>query len=153
MSSDLGVTSSNPRVTCSNPQVASSNPWVTSSNPRIIKSIKTQVISLKSSSFPKIISPKLLGSLWGNSVSGDNLLFYISTTPCLWLQQEAKWVNIINFERRDLNSLQKGHHLPLPLPPSMILEKFAFSFTFNLTKQNVIDSYFISFTQNFVLCF
>ena len=34
----------------------------------------------------------------------------------------------------------------------MILEKFAFSFAFNLRKQNVIDFSFISFTQKFVLC-
>ena len=47
---------------------ASSNPWVTSSNlrvttssPRIIKLMKTQVNSLKISSFPKIINPKLFG--------------------------------------------------------------------------------------------
>ena len=33
---------------------------------RIIKSMKTQVNRLKSSSFPKIISPKLLGNSWGN---------------------------------------------------------------------------------------
>ena len=33
---------------------------------RIIKSMKTQVNSLKSSSFPKIISPKLFGNSWGN---------------------------------------------------------------------------------------
>ena len=34
----------------------------------------------------------------------------------------------------------------------MILEKIAFSFAFNLRKQNVTDLSFISFTQNFVLC-
>ena len=34
----------------------------------------------------------------------------------------------------------------------MILEKFAFSFAFNLRKQNVTDFSFISLTQNFVLC-
>ena len=33
---------------------------------RIIKSMKIQVNSLKSSSFPKIISPKLFGNSWGN---------------------------------------------------------------------------------------
>ena len=61
-------TSSNPRVTSLHPRVTSSNPWVrssnlrvTSSNPRIIKSMKTQVNSLKISSFPKIINPKLFG--------------------------------------------------------------------------------------------
>ena len=55
------VTSSNPWVTSSNPWVTSSNLRVTSSNPRIIKSMKTQVNSLKMSSFPKIINPKLFG--------------------------------------------------------------------------------------------
>ena len=55
------VTSSNPWVTSSNPWVTSSNLRVTSSNPRIIKSMKTQVNSLKISSFPKIINPKLFG--------------------------------------------------------------------------------------------
>ena len=66
-SSNPRVTSSNPRVPSSNPRVTSSNPRVTSSNPRIIKSTKTQVGSLKSSSFLKILSPKLLGNSWGNS--------------------------------------------------------------------------------------
>ena len=32
----------------------------------------------------------------------------------------------------------------------MILEKFAFFFAFNLRKENVIDSSFISLTKNFV---
>ena len=54
-SSNLRATSSNPRVTSSHPWVASSNLRVTSSNPRIIKLMKTQVNSLKISSFPKII--------------------------------------------------------------------------------------------------
>ena len=68
------VTSSNPRVTSSNPRISSSNPRVTSSDlqvtssiPWIIKSMKTQVTSLKSSSFLKIVSPKLFGNLWDNS--------------------------------------------------------------------------------------
>ena len=34
----------------------------------------------------------------------------------------------------------------------MILEKFAFSFAFDLRKQNVTDFSFISLTQNFLLC-
>ena len=62
---------------------ASSNPGVASSNPLVIKSMKTQGNSLKSSSFPKIMSPKLLGNSWGNSyvqLFDGNLLFYISTT-------------------------------------------------------------------------
>ena len=37
-----------------------------STSSRIIKSMKTQVNSLKSSSFPKIISPKLFSNSWGN---------------------------------------------------------------------------------------
>ena len=45
------------------------------------------------------------------SVSGDNLLFYVSTTPWLRLQQEAEWVNI-NFERGDLNFTQKNYPPP-----------------------------------------
>ena len=50
--------------------VTSSNSQVTrfkSTSLIIIKSMKTQVISLKSSSFPKIISPKLFDNSWGNS--------------------------------------------------------------------------------------
>ena len=46
---------------------ASSNPSIKSSSPRIIKSMKIHVNSRKSSSFPKIKSPKLFGNLWGNS--------------------------------------------------------------------------------------
>ena len=65
-SSNLRVTSSNRRVTSSNPQVKSSSLQVTSSNPRIIKSMKTQVSSLKNSSFLKIVSLKLFGNSWGN---------------------------------------------------------------------------------------
>ena len=42
---------------------ASSNPSIKSSSPRIIKSMKIRVNSLKSSSFPKIKSPKLFGNL------------------------------------------------------------------------------------------
>ena len=123
---------------------ASSNPRVTSSNVQVRVQIK-QVNSLKSSSFPKIICPKLFGNSQGNSVSVDNLLFYVSANPWLWLQKEAEWVNI-TFERRDPNSHGK---VTLPL---MILEKFAFSFAPNLRKQNVTDFSFISFIQNFVLC-
>ena len=55
--------SSNPRIAISNPWITSSNLRVTSSNPRIIKSMKTRVNSLKISSFPKIINPKLFGWL------------------------------------------------------------------------------------------
>ena len=49
------------------PRVTSLNPPATSSNPRIIKSMNTQVSSLKSFPFLKVISPKLFGNLWGNS--------------------------------------------------------------------------------------
>ena len=34
----------------------------------------------------------------------------------------------------------------------MILEKFAFSFVFNLKKQNITKFSFISLAQNFMLC-
>ena len=145
---NLRVTSSNPRVMSSNPRVTSSNPRVTSSNSRVTSSNPSSRIiklnSLKSSSFPKTI---LLGNLREKlvpSFSGDNLFFYISTTPWLRLQQEAEWVNI-NFERRDLNSPQKSH-----LPP-YDLEKFAFFFAFNLRKQNATDFSFTPLTQNFAL--
>ena len=67
-------------LTSSNPRVTSPNSRVMSSNPRIIKSMKTQSNSLKSSSFPKKFVKQLV-----RSVSGDNLLFYIPTTPWPWL--------------------------------------------------------------------
>ena len=35
----------------------------------------------------------------------------------------------------------------------MMLEKFSFSFAFNLRKQNATDFSFISLTQNSMLCF
>ena len=63
------------------------------------------------------------------SVFGDNLLFHVSITPWLRLQQEAEWINI-NIERRDLNSF----HRKVTLSP-MVLEKLAFSFAFNLKKK------------------
>ena len=44
-------------------------------------------------------------------VSGDNLLFYVFSTPWSRSQQEAEWVHV-NFERRDLNSPHKSHPLP-----------------------------------------
>ena len=77
-----------------------------STTSRIIKSMKTHVNSLKSSSFPKIISPELLGKFVRQSVrsvSSNNLLFYFSTTPWIKLQQEAEW---------DLNFPQKSHLSP-----------------------------------------
>ena len=104
--------------------------------------MKTQENSLKSSLFPNIISPKLFGNSRGNSY----VLFYVSTTPGLRLQQKAEWVNI-KFERKDLNSLQKSQSLL-----SMILEKLDFSFALNLRKQKVTDFSFISLTHNLVLC-
>ena len=72
-------------LTSSNPRVTSPNLRVMSSDPRIIKSMKTQSDSLKSSSFPKKFVKQLV-----RSVSGDNLLFYIPTTPWPWLQQKAE---------------------------------------------------------------
>ena len=87
----------------------------------IIKSVKTHVRQLVP------------------SVSGDNLFFNGSSISWLWLQQEAKWINI-NLERRDLDSLQKCH------PSPMILEKFPFFFAFYWRKQNLIDYSFISLT-------
>ena len=121
MSSNPQVTSSNPQVMSLNPQIRSLNPQVTSSIPWIIKSMKTQVNSLKSSSCPKIISRKLFGSLWGNSVSGDNLLFYVSTTP---------WVRLHNFERKHLNSPEKL----LPCPDDFVESCFFCCFYFKKTK-------------------
>ena len=118
MSSNPRVTSSNSWVTSCNSLVTSSNPRVTSSDTRLNKSIKNQVNNLKSSSFPKILSPKLLVRQLG-LLSGDNLLFYAFTTSLLRLQEEAVWVNI-NFERRNLDSPQKIH------APPMILEKLLF---------------------------
>ena len=59
-----------------------------STRSRIIKSMKTEVNSLKSSSFSKIISPKLFGKSYVvRSLSGDNFLLYVSTTPWLRLSE------------------------------------------------------------------
>ena len=97
MSSNPPVTSSNPRVTSPDSRVTSSNPRITSSNLRVTSSNPSSRIitlnSLKSFSFPKIISSKLLDSLREKlvrSFSGDNLFFYVSTTPWLRLQQETE---------------------------------------------------------------
>ena len=65
MSLNPQVTTLDPQVTGLNPRVVGSNPQVTShkfESTRIIKSMKTQVNNLKSSSFPKNISPKLFGN-------------------------------------------------------------------------------------------
>ena len=71
--------------------------------------MKTQVNSLKISSFPKILNLKSFGNLWlVRLVSGDNFVFYFSTISWLRLQQETMWVNI-NFERRDLTLAEKSH--------------------------------------------
>ena len=65
-----------------------------STSSRIIQSVKTQVNSLKISSFPKILSHQSLSTWWGNSsVSGDNLVFFFPTTSWLQIQQETMWVN------------------------------------------------------------
>ena len=50
---------------------------------RIIKSMKTQVNSLKSSSFPKIISPKLFGNSWDNSYVKFLVIISCFTFPLL----------------------------------------------------------------------
>ena len=50
---------------------------------RIIKSMKTQVNSLKSSSFPRIISPQLFGSSWGNSYVQFLVIISCFTFPLL----------------------------------------------------------------------
>ena len=76
------------------------------------------------------------------SVSGDNLVFYFSTISWLRLQQETMWVNV-NFERRDLFSVQKSHPFP---------DDFREAFTFKLIKQNVTHFSFILLTQSFLLC-
>ena len=70
-----------------------------STSSRIIYSVKTQVLSLKISTFPKIQSLKSWGK---SSVSGDNLEFYFSIILWLRLQKKTVWVNT-NFERRDLH--------------------------------------------------
>ena len=140
----------NPQVMSSNLQLTSSNLQVTSSNPRIIKSMKFQVSCLKVPHFLRLFILKLVGNSWGNLYV--QFLMIIScfndyqSNPWLPLQQEAEWVNI-NFERRHLNFPQKSH------PPPTILEKIAFSFALNLRKQNMTGFYFMSLTQNIVLCY
>ena len=66
-------------------------------------------------------------------------MFYFYTISGLGLSQETMWVNI-NFERRDLTSVQKSH-------PS--LEFSGEVFAFNLIKQNVTHFSFIFLTLNF----
>ena len=106
--------------------------------------MKTQVSSLKSSSFLKTVNPKLFGNSWGNLYVQFQCLVLRFHHAMQQLQQEAEWVNI-NFERKDLNFLQKRE---VTLPPPMILDKIAFSFAFDLRKQNVTDFSSISLTQN-----
>ena len=50
---------------------------------RFIKSMKTQVNSLKSSSFPKIRSPKVFGNLWGNLYVQFLVIIFWFTFPLL----------------------------------------------------------------------
>ena len=57
----------------------------------------------------------------------DDLVFYFSTISWLRHHPETMWVNI-NFERRDLNFVQKS------LPS---LDDFGEIFAFNLIKQNI----------------
>ena len=66
-------------------------------------------------------------------------MFYFYTISGLGLSQETMWVDI-NFERRDLTSVQKSH-------PS--LEFSGEVFAFNLIKQNVTHFSFIFLTLNF----
>ena len=75
------------------------------------------------------------------SVSCDNIVFYFSIISWLRFQQETMRVNI-NFERKDLFSVEKSHPSP---------DDFGEAFAFNSIKQNVTHFSFIFFTQNFLL--
>ena len=76
--------------------------------------MKTQVNSLKTSSFSEILKPYIVWQFVRQlvrSVFDYNLVLYLSTLSWLRLQQEAKWVNI-NFERRELTSAKRGYPTP-----------------------------------------
>ena len=107
----IEIQSSNARVTSSNPRVTSSNPQVTSSNPWIIKWIKTQVSSLKSSSFPKILSPKLFGSSWGNLYFQFLVIISCFTFPLLHGYGFSRKLSeyALTSKEENLNSPQKSH--------------------------------------------
>ena len=136
--------SSNPRVTSLNPRVASLNPRVTSSNPRVqesftsysliitskswlVQEFKSQLNSLKSSSFPKTISPKLLDNLWGNLYVPFLVIISCFTFPLLW-------------KKRPKFSTKKSSYPHL------------FSRILLFPLVNVRDFSFISLTHIFVLC-
>ena len=73
------------------------------------------------------------------SVSGDNLMFYVSTISWLQLQQDTKWVNI-NFERRELTSARTSYRST---------DDFGAIFPLNLIKQNVTHFSFIFLNKTF----
>ena len=102
---------------------------------RIIKPMKTQVNSLKSSPFAKIISPEWFGSSWGNLYVQFLVIISCFTFP-------LPHAYGFNFEKRDLNSPQKSH--PSLLPPGFWRNLF-------FPLANRTDFSFISLTQNFVL--
>ena len=56
-------------------------------------------------------NPKLFGNSWGNLYVEFLVIISCFTFPLL---HGYVWVTNINFERRDLNSLQKGTQPPLP---------------------------------------
>ena len=60
-----------------------------STSSTIIYFIKTQVSSFNISLFPKIPSLKAFVRQLVRSVSDDNLMFYFSPIPWLWIQQET----------------------------------------------------------------
>ena len=92
-----------------------------------IESLKAQVeiqkCEFKSTSYKfKSTSSRIMRQLV-RSVSGDNFLFYVSTTPWLQLQQKAEWV-YINCERRALEFFTES------------FGETCFSFAFKKTKCN-----------------
>ena len=76
----------------------------------IIKSMKTQVNSYKSSSFPKNISPKLFGNSWS-----DLYVQFLVIIFCLTFPQLHGYGQVSKLERRDLNSPKESHPPTLPL--------------------------------------
>ena len=135
-SSNPRVTSSNPWVTSSNPWLTSSNPWVTSSNlrvtssnPRIIKSMKTRVNSLKISSFPKIINPKLFGwlSKWKKRPNFPQKshpdISFLSLTQnfmlCLFIKTARHW-KFLHIVSTVAYQIMAAHQCPLYLPSFLL---------------------------------
>ena len=105
--------------------------------------MKTQVNSLKSFSHPKIISSTIREAI--------QFLVIISYFTFSLLNGYG-----FNREVSELTLTLKEEtwilHRKVTLLP-MILDKFAFSFVFNLRKQNATDFSFISFTQTFCFTF